>query len=440
MSLKQRIIVSASLVLLVFITLTAVTLERAFTESSESALRDTLSSQLFALMAVAEVDNNTVVMPSQELAVLLGLPGSGLYAYITGSRGEILWQSSSVLSANPPPPVSLASAEKRFSKTSVDGKAYYTFAYGVDWLTDSGSLALTFNIITDLKSFNHQISQYRKTLWGWLIAMAVLLLISQALILRWGLSPLRRVGIELNRIENGKQAQIQQQYPQEIERLTSNINVLLQQERDQKTRYRNALGDLAHSLKTPLAVLQSRLAGKPQSDEQDDTLSDQIMRMNSIIEYQLQRAATAGLSHTGKRVNVAGITRRIVDSLQKVYRDKNISLTVDIDEAVEFNGDEGDLMEMLGNLLDNAFKWAEKEITVRAVQSGKRLALTVSDDGPGIADDMLDEVLKRGKRADQATAGHGIGLSIVQSIVEAYQGDMHISKSRAAGAEISITV
>lgn len=440
MSLKQRIIFSASLVLVVFITLTAVALERAFTDSSESALQDTLRSQLYALMAVAEVDNNTVVMPSQELGVLLGLPGSGLYAYITGSKDEILWQSSSVLSANPPPPVSLASAEKRFSKTSVDGKAYYTFAYGVGWLTDTGSLALTFNIITDLKSFNHQISQYRKTLWGWLMAMAVLLLISQALILRWGLSPLHRVGIELNRIETGKQAQIQQQYPHEIERLTSNINVLLQQERDQKTRYRNALGDLAHSLKTPLAVLQSRLTGKPQSDEQDDTLSDQIMRMNSIIEYQLQRAATAGSSHTGKRVNVAGITRRIVDSLQKVYRDKNISLTVDIDEAVEFNGDEGDLMEMLGNLLDNAFKWAEKEITVRAVQSGKRLALTVSDDGPGIADDMLDEVLKRGKRADQATAGHGIGLSIVQSIVEAYQGDMRISKSRAVGAEISITV
>lgn len=440
MSLNRRIILSASLVLVVFITLTAVALERAFTESSESALRDTLSSQLFALMAAAEVDGDTVIMPSQELGVLLGLPGSGLYGYITGSKGEILWQSSSVLSANPPPPVSLASAEKRFNKTEFDGNAYYTFAYGVDWLSDTGSLALTFNIITDLKSFNSQISQYRKTLWGWLIAMAVLLLISQALILRWGLSPLRRVGAELNRIEIGEQEQIQQKYPQEIERLTSNINVLLQQEREQKTRYRNALGDLAHSLKTPLAVLQSSLGRSQKSNTHDDTLSDQIMRMNSIVEYQLQRAATAGSAGTGKRVNVSAVTRRIVDSLQKVYRDKNISLNIDIDEAVEFRGDEGDLMEILGNLLDNAFKWVDKEITVRAKQSDDRLCLTVSDDGPGIAEDMADEVLKRGKRADQSTAGHGIGLSIVKSIVEAYQGEMRIVKSSSGGAEISITL
>ena len=438
MSLNRRIILSASLVLLVFITMTAVTLERAFTESSESALRDTLRSQLFALMAAAEVDNDTVTMPSQELGALLGLPGSGLYAYISGSGGKILWQSSSVLSANPPPPVSLASAEKRFNQTDFNGHAYYTFAYGVDWLSDSGSMALTFNIITDLKSFNRQISQYRKTLWGWLVAMAVLLLISQALILRWGLSPLRRVGVELNRIEIGEQEQIQQEYPQEIERLTRNINVLLQQEREQKTRYRNALGDLAHSLKTPLAVLQSGLDRRQKSHAHDDTLSDQIMRMNSIVEYQLQRAATAGSAATGKPVKVNTLTRRIVDSLQKVYHDKNISLTVDIDNGVELQGDEGDLMEILGNLLDNAFKWADKAITVSAKQGDGRLCLTVSDDGPGIADDMADEVLKRGKRADQTTAGHGIGLSIVNSIVEAYQGDMRIVKNRSGGAEITI--
>ena len=438
MSLNRRIILSASLVLLVFITLTAVTLERAFTESSESALRDTLRSQLFALMAAAEVDNDTVTMPSQELGALLGLPGSGLYAYISGSGGKILWQSSSVLSANPPPPVSLASAEKRFNQTDFDGHAYYTFAYGVDWLSDSGSMALTFNITTDLKSFNRQISQYRKTLWGWLVAMAVLLLISQALILRWGLSPLRSVGVELNRIEIGEQEQIQQEYPQEIERLTRNINVLLQQEREQKTRYRNALGDLAHSLKTPLAVLQSGLDRRQKSHAHDDTLSDQIMRMNSIVEYQLQRAATAGSAATGKPVKVNILTRRIVDSLQKVYHDKNISLTIDIDNAVELRGDEGDLMEILGNLLDNAFKWADKTITVSAKQNDGGLCLTVSDDGPGIADDMANEVLKRGKRADQTTAGHGIGLSIVNSIVEAYQGDMRIVKNRSGGAQITI--
>ena len=436
MSLNRRIILSASLVLVVFITLTAATLERAFIDSSESALRDTLTSQLYALMAAAEVENNTVIMPSEELDVLLGLPGSGIYSYITSRSGRILWQSSSALGAKPPQPVSLPSADKQFKKISVDNNIYYTFAYGVDWSSDSGSIALTFNIITDLKSFNKQISHYRKTLWSWLIAMAALLLISQALILRWGLSPLRKVGVELNRIEIGEQEQIVQHYPQEIERLTSNINVLLKQERDQKTRYRNALGDLAHSLKTPLAVLQSGL----NSNKQDETLSEQITRMNSIVEYQLQRATTAGSANIGKPINVESVTRRMLDSLHKVYRDKHIVVTVEIDKSVVFRGDEGDLMEMLGNLLDNAFKWADQHIKIKAEQTSDQLSITVSDDGPGIAKNKADELLKRGKRADQTTAGHGIGLSIVKNIVEAYQGDLKIIKSQSGGAEITVTL
>lgn len=434
MSLNRRIILSASLVLVVFITLTVVTLERAFIDSSESALRDTLTSQLYVLMAVAEVENNNVMMPSEELDVLLGLPSSGIYGFITSNTGRILWQSSSALGAKLPEPVSLVSAEKQFDKISVDNDFYYTFAYGVDWSSDTGSIALTFNIITDLKSFNKQISQYRKTLWSWLIAMAVLLLISQALILRWGLSPLRKVGAELNQIEIGEQEQIQQHYPQEIERLTSNINVLLQQERDQKARYRNALGDLAHSLKTPLAVLQSSL----NSNKQDANLSEQITRMNSIVEYQLQRAATAGSANIGKPINVESINRRMLDSLNKVYRDKHIKVMVEIDKSVVFKGDEGDLMEVLGNLLDNAFKWADHYIEISAKQTGGQLYISIADDGPGIAEDKTDELLKRGKRADQSTAGHGIGLSVVKNIVEAYQGDLKIMKSRSGGAEVTV--
>ena len=203
----------------------------------------------------------------------------------------------SVLGAKPPQPVVLTSGEKSFSKTRVDKDDYYSFAYGVNWATDTDAIAITFNITTDLVSFDRQISEYRVTLWGWLVVMAMLLLVSQALILRWGLSPLRRVAKELNSIETGEQEQIQQNYPQEIERLTSNINTLLQQERDQKTRYRNALGDLAHSLKTPLAVLQSGLGES--TDKDNDAMQRQISRMNAIVEYQLQRAATP--SHSVQR-------------------------------------------------------------------------------------------------------------------------------------------
>lgn len=325
----------------------------------------------------------------------------------------------------------------------MDNHNYYSFAYGINWLEENDSLALTFNITTDLASFNQQLADYRNTLWGWLSAMALLLVISQALILRWGLKPLRRVGDELNRIEAGEQQQIEHDYPSEIEQLTRNINQLLKYEREQKTRYRNALGDLAHSLKTPLAVLQSGLNADNQATNQTDSKTDaamqeQISRMNAIVEYQLQRAATAGSSSSAQSLGVKSVLQRMLDSLGKVYRDKAIKLQINVDDQLRFKGDEGDLMELFGNLLDNAYKWAKQRIEVSAEAQGKKLLLRVMDDGPGIPASQAETLLKRGMRADQSVAGHGIGLSIVGNIVDAYQGTLSIHSSPLGGAEIRV--
>jgi two-component system sensor histidine kinase PhoQ len=311
--------------------------------------------------------------------------------------------------------------------------------YGVNWATDNRELALTFNIITDLRSFDRQLAEYRTTLLSWLVAMGVLLLVTQAVILRWGLSPLRKVGRELSLIESGEQQQIKEDYPREIERLTDNINILLQQEREQKTRYRNALGDLAHSLKTPLAVLQGALTGH-RSNQPGEAMQEQITRMNSIVEYQLQRAATAGAASIGKSVDVCSVVERILKSLQKVYQDKPVNVVVDIEKDTTFRGDEGDLMEVLGNLLENAFKWAEQVIEIKAYNDDGKCHISVADDGPGVARSKVDDILKRGVRADESIAGHGIGLSIVQNIVDAYHGRLTITKSRAGGAGVHVVL
>jgi len=438
MSLNLRINLSASLVLIIFITLTAAALNRAFVESSESALRDKLTSQLYALLGAADVSESAIIyMPSNELDALLGLPSSGVYAYITDASGKTLWQSSSVLGTQLPAAEVLNSGKKQFKKRQVQQQEFYTFAYGINWITASRDIALTFNIATDLVSFNKQLEQYRTTLWGWLLAMALLLLITQAAILRWGLSPLRRVGTELNKIETGKQQQIEQVYPAEISQLTRNINLLLKQEREQKLRYRNALGDLAHSLKTPLAVIQNGLSDINKKAT-ETAMHEQINRMNNIVEYQLQRAATAGNSSSAGEVNLLLILNRIIDSLDKVYRDKNIQVNILVDKTFTFKGDEGDLMELLGNLLDNAYKWAEHKIEIIAEHHNNQLQLRILDDGPGIAVAQVEQLLLRGMRADQNVAGHGIGLSIVCNIVDAYQGKFNISKSHLGGAEVQL--
>jgi len=216
MSLNLRIILSATLVLVIFISLTAITLERAYIDSSESALRDKLTSQLYALMAAAEVDDNGVSMPTSELDALLGLPSSGVYAFVIDSEGIPLWESSSVLGAALPKAEALTSGQQRFIKTNVADEEFYSYVYGVNWATESNDISLSFNIITDLKSFDKQLSEFRTTLLTWLVAMAVLLLITQAVILRWGLLPLRKVAKELNLIESGDQLQIEMEYPREI--------------------------------------------------------------------------------------------------------------------------------------------------------------------------------------------------------------------------------
>ena len=438
MSLNHRIILSAPLVLVIFITLTAFALERAFSDSAESALRDKMTSQLFALMAAAEVGNEGLFMPTDELDVLFGLPSSGVYAFITSNAGETLWQSSSVLGAKPPPPVTVGRGEKTERKSGVNGRAYLTLAYGVNWAPDADALALTFNLSTDLKSLDKQIYRYRATLWGWLLAMALLLLISQALILRWGLTPLRRVGAELSRIENGEQENIEEQYPNEIKRLTDNINILLEHEREHKARYRNALGDLAHSLKTPLAVLQSAINSHERPAV--ETLQEQIKRMNTIVEYQLQRAATAGSAGIGKTVEVAPAINRLTESLLKVYGDRQYILDVNVEPSTVFRGDEGDLLEILGNLLDNAFKWCRERIIVNADAQDTKLNLRIEDDGPGMEPGQIDALMLRGTRADQAMPGHGIGLSIVNNIVHAYRGRLEIRKSDLGGVCVEVII
>ena len=433
MSLNYRIILSATLVLIVFITLIAITLDRANISQAETALRDKMTSQLYILIAAAEVDEDGILMPGNELDALLGLPSSGIYAFITSSSESILWRSSSTLGANPPKPVFLSKGVKQFSKTYNGQHQFYSLAYGVNWAVGEKDTPLTFNLSTDLGAFNQAISQYRTTLWSLLIAMALLLLTIQAVILRWGLAPLRKVEDELNHIETGKQNKILNQYPQEINRLTHNINKLLEQEQAQKTRYRDAMGNLAHSLKTPLAVLQSQLQKKP-----DTVMQEQIARMNTIVEYQLQRAATVGASGIGKNINIHSTLQRILTSLNKVYQDKAISVHTSVDEALVFKGDEGDLMELLGNLLDNAYKWSNTSITVSANRENEKVTISIIDDGPGIAKNKIEQLIKRGQRADQNTAGHGIGLSIVQNILQAYQGELTISENPSGGTKVTI--
>jgi two-component system sensor histidine kinase PhoQ len=436
-SLRARVSLAAALVLTVFVGLTALALERAFADSASSAMRERLFAQLYLVMAATEVEERGgVQMPPRLGEPRLNLPGSGLYARIGSPDGETLWHSPSAVGLTLPAPGIKSTGDELFTRTGFTGENHFLAALAIEWETAAGPVPLLFSVTEDPAPFLAQMSRYRSNLWGWLGAMALLLLLALAAALAWGLRPLRTVAGEVHAIESGTQESLVHDYPAELRRLTDNINTLLHHERAQQARYRNALADLAHSLKTPLAVLR----GMEWVGEDSQTLDKQVARMDNIVQYQLQRAATAGRSTLAGPLAVTPVAERLLTSLTKVYRDKGLLFHQSLDPEAAFRGDEGDLMELLGNLLDNACKWALHGVWLTARQEGRTLLLSVEDDGPGIEPDQAERVLARGVRLDEATPGHGIGLPMVRDIVEAYEGQLEIGRSVHGGACIDVSL
>ncbi|WP_293006768.1 ATP-binding protein [Nitrosomonas sp.] len=439
MSLNRRILFSATLVLLIFIVGIALTLDRAFYDSARLGVKDRLFAKLLMLMGDAEVeDSNELDVPTNLLDAELGHVNSDTYAYIVDPTNTIAWRSNSSLNKPIPPTALLEKGKKEFSQIILNDEPHFIYRYGVAWKTPTGDYPLTFIVITDTVLFEAQIERYREDLWGWLSIMAVFLLATQMLVLRWGLQPLRKVSTELAAIESGQKESLKGIYPSEIQVLTDSINSLINHEHKQQKRYRNGLADLAHSLKTPLAVLQGAIQGEEDETIRRKTIQEQIDRMDNTIQYQLRRAATAGSSPGMKLILLRPIVDRIVNTVTKAYRDKNPHITTKINESTGLRIDEGDLMELLGNLIDNAFKWCRQSIHLSAGYQGSQVIIQVKDDGPGIQSHEIARILERGVRADQSTPGHGIGLAIVRDITQVYGGKLSIENNPTGGLCVTL--
>jgi two-component system sensor histidine kinase PhoQ len=250
---------------------------------------------------------------------------------------------------------------------------------------------------------------------------------------------LRRVIEELKRVQRGQAARMGERHPRELEPLTDSINAFVESERENLDRQRNTLADLAHSLKTPLAVLRTRLDSGAAAGELREELDIQLRRMNDLVGYQLARAASGGHKLFAAPVAIEPHAEQIVRGLEKIYAAKGVVCEFEIHPDVRFHGEPGDLQELLGNLLENAFKWARSRVLL-TVKPGASLpnrrpgvSLSVEDDGPGIAQEQIAHVLQRGVRGDERVQGHGIGLAIVQDMVRSYRGELHVGTSKELG-------
>jgi two-component system sensor histidine kinase PhoQ len=439
MSLNQRVLFSATLVLLIFIVAIILTLDRAFYDSARLGVQDRLFAKLLMLMGDTEVEESGALDVSTNLLdAELGHVNSDTYAFIIDHTNTIAWRSTSSLNEQIPAMALLEKGKKEFAQIIIDDEPHFAYSYGVAWETQSGDYPLTYIVITDTVLFETQIERYREDLWGWLGAMVILLLATQMGALRWGLQPLRKVSVELAAIESGQQESLKGTYPNELKLLTDSINSLINHEHKQQKRYRNGLADLAHSLKTPLAVLHGAVSSEDDEHSQRKVIYEQIDRIDNIVQYQLRRAATAGSSPGMGLIALRPVVDRIVTTVEKAYRNKHPKIIIDIDDGIGLRIDEGDLMELLGNLVDNAFKWCRHSIYLFADYQNNWMVLQIKDDGPGIPSHEIAGILERGVRADQSTPGHGIGLAIVRDIMQVYGGELAIENNSGGGACITL--
>lgn len=445
LSLVSRSTIATLLVLVGFLGITGFALDRAFARAALEGLRAQLQSYAYTYLAGIDVSSRSDrVIPPDMLPPNpdFGRPGSGLYAVILGQHG-FRWETPSALGRDLPFDALLPPGPATFTGP-VDTPAgrMYVLSQGIDWMVqDRNGYRLTIYVAENDTLFRASLAAYRRSLFGWLGGLGLALLVLQQILLRWSFSPLRRVARDLVKIERGGAERLVGPYPRELSALARGLNRFIESERDHLKRYRNTLDDLAHSLKTPLAVARSRLESPDaESDVRADLLA-QVQHMDQIVAYQLARAKTSGHSTFAAPIPVQTHAEAVVRSLERVYAGRNILCEFDIDEAARFYGEPGDLLELLGNLLENAFKWANRRVLLRvkciapvdpkAWRVG--LDIRVEDDGAGIPPEQLERVLQRGVRGDERVQGHGIGLAIVDDIVRAYRGTLQVEPSAELG-------
>ncbi len=416
----------------------------SFEKHMMRSIENELSAYSYSILAVAEVERSNLVMPEALIENQFNVSDSGLYAFISAPakdkskatpgalRNAILWRSQSLLTMDiideqlSTKLVPLLTGAKSFSSLEINGAPHFIYSYAVSFSEGSDNFPITVHIIRDKQAFSQLIRNFKQQLWFGLAVLMVIILLLQLVWLMWTLKPLSTLEHEIKAVEQGRAEKLTSSYPVELAKLTTQLNQLLATEQKQRQRYRNALSDLAHSLKTPLAVLQAQRDTSAVNQEQ-------INRINATIEHQLKRAQSAGHSSWLLGIDIKPVVDKLLNTLAKIYRGEQKQLILNLTDNSTFKGDEADLLELLGNLLDNAYKAAKSTIMLTISQQDKVLIMCIEDDGIGIKQQQITKILERGVRADTYEAGHGVGLAIVRDLMASYQGEMHIGTSKALG-------
>ncbi|WP_372877271.1 ATP-binding protein [Spongiibacter marinus] len=434
-SISRRLIISMIIAMPLLLGLTAAAIDRAYLSSLLKAEENRLQAQFFSLLGAVEWNEEDGFRTDDRLKE----PDfwqfrSGLYADIQSPDGKQLWRSLSADTLSLPNNFEISRpGEALTGETLIDQKPFLYYRYRALWETEENEdLAIVFSLYSEKTNLIREQRQFRRQMAIWMTIVAFLSVLLISVIQYWGLKPLRRLAKELRLLEKGQAERLGDNYPSELAAITSNLNQLIEKERRQRERYRNTLGDLAHSLKTPLAVLKS-------GQLDDSQRNEQIERMDNIVRYQLRRAVSSGRQQLHTKTQIKPLVDRLIHTLQKVYHTKSFTAEVALNDQTTAPVDEQDLMELLGNLLDNACKACHARVCVYAkLMVNGAVALFIENDGKGLEQEDIDSMMIRGKRGDQYGDGQGLGLAIVRDIADSCGIELRFAAREQGGSVVTL--
>lgn len=440
-SLRVRLMLGAAVTVLLFILMLFPALQQVFTSALEASIEQRLAADASALISAARVTKGQLRMPEKLPDEEFELLAARQLGFIYDSKGVLIWRSrSSELETIVYQPKYDGRGHEFLRVKDALGREYFVYDIEVDLLRGKSA---AFSIVTmqPVSDYQAMYDNLRKQLYVWLGFALLLLLGFLWLGLGWGIRSLRSLSAELDEVENGTRDSLSDEHPRELLRLTRSLNRLLESERQQSERYRHSLDDLAHSLKTPLAVLQGLgevIAEQPANHNHARTLQGQVNRMNQQISYQLQRARLRKSGLLRYSVKLKPLVDSLAEALDKVYRDKRVTVNSDFPVELRIPVEQGALLELLGNLLENAYRLCINEIRIGAQLLGSHYELVVEDDGPGVPKHQRERILQRGERLDTQYPGQGIGTAVVKDIIDSYGGQLFVEESVLGGAKFRI--
>lgn len=279
-------------------------------------------------------------------------------------------------------------------------------------------------------------TRFRNLLFGTMVALFGGVFAAMLLGIRYSLNPLARLQTDVARVREGEAQKLQGDYPSEVRPLTEELNMLIEHNREVVERARTHVGNLAHALKTPLAVLKNEAAGQTQLDE---VVRRQAEAMQTNVEHYLKRARMAARAETiGARTDVRPVIEGLARLLNRLFDAKGIEVTVEGSTSAIFRGEQQDFEEMIGNLMENACKWAATEVKVTITDSPQGITIDVEDDGKGLSAEEREAAMKRGVRLDETTPGTGLGLSIVKELAELHKGRLELGEAALGGLRATL--